>query len=301
MIKVSVIITTYQSAPFIEQTLQCVFDQEGINEAFTLEVLVIDDGSTDDTQTICEKYDLQYFSNAQNSGGPNKGRNLGLQKATGQFICLCDHDDHWHRQKISIQLKYAEQAPIISGGYCVKNVLTKQHIYRGDALTQAQFFEQNQTFRTLLRRSFSGQVIYLSGIMYSAKLKHIEFEETYGFLDYDWFVRLFENQVSIQVPAVLFTRMVRDENLSLNENYRLRDYHIGLATLNHYSKSFPKECAIGKSKFNGTLARYYYLVGNMPNARKYLLKAGLTPKNLLFYLTSFVGHQLIKKYIHFFG
>lgn len=301
MIKVSVIIPTYNSAFFIEETLQCIFNQEGINEVFSLEILVIDDCSSDETEEICKKYDLIFLANDKNSGGPNRGRNLGLKKATGQYICLCDHDDHWHKDKILTQLKYVQYAPIISGGYCVKNVQTKQLIYRGAELTQARFFEQNQTLLSLLRRSFTDQVIYLSGIMFSAQLKHIYFEEEFGFLDYDWFVRLFENQVSIQVPAVLFTRMVRNENLSLNENYRIHDYQNGLATLNQFSKSFPKECTIGKSKFNGTLARYYYLVGNMPSARKYFLKAGLSPKNLLFYITSFVGHQLIKKYIHFFG
>lgn len=301
MIKVSVIIPTFNSAYFIEETLNCIFNQDGINEVFSLEILVIDDCSSDETEEICKKYDLIFLANDKNSGGPNKGRNKGLRKATGEFICLCDHDDKWHSNKIISQLKYVHIAPIISGGYCIKKQFNKNLIYRGANLTQAEFFERNVTFLSLLKRSFTGQVIYLSGILFSAELKHIEFEETYGFLDYDWFVKLFENQASIQVPEILFTRIVRETNLSLNENYRLHDYRIGLKTLEHYCTLYPKECAIGRSKFNGTLARYYYLISDMPKARKYFLESGLNPKHLLFYITTFFGHQLVKKYFHFFG
>lgn len=301
MIKVSVILTTYNSESFIEETINCILNQEGLNELFTLEILVMDDCSKDQTEQICNKYDLEFHSNEQNSGGPNKGRNLGLRKATGDYICLCDHDDKWSSDKLKSQLEYAHLAPIISGGYCVQNTTTNKTIIRGNNIIAPKFFDKNETLKSLLKRSFSGQVVYLSGILFSAELKVIEFEETFGFLDYDWFVRLFENQKSLQVPSILFTRVVGNTNLSFNEKYRLLDYEIGINTIENYKVKYPKECAIGRSKFNGTLARYYYLIGDMPESRKYLKLSGFNTKNVLYYLTSFYGHRIVKKYFHFFG
>jgi glycosyltransferase involved in cell wall biosynthesis len=301
MTKVSVIICTYNSAKVIEKTLSCIFNQEGLDREFELEVLVIDDQSSDQTKALCVQFPVHFLQNEYNSGGPNKGRNIGLRMATGTYICLCDHDDHWEATKLKNQLAVCEQAPIISGAYQIIDTQNKRTLRRGNEINSPLLFNKNETFLQLLQRSYKGQVIYLSGLLFSAELKHIEFEEQYGFLDYDWLVRLFENQASIEVPALLFTRYVQGNNLSFDEKYRVSDHRAGIALLSTYQKYYPKACRAGIRKFHGTLARYYYLTNQFSASRTLLLKAGLWPKNWFFYLSSFYGHRLVQRYIHFFG
>jgi glycosyltransferase involved in cell wall biosynthesis len=301
MTKVSVIICTYNSAQVIENTLSCVFKQEGLDREFELEVLVIDDQSTDQTKALCMQFPVHFLQNEYNSGGPNKGRNTGLRMATGTYICLCDHDDHWEPTKLKNQLAVCEQAPIISGAYQIIDTQNKRTLRRGNEINSPLLFNKNETFLQLLQRSYKGQVIYLSGLLFSAELKHIEFEEQFGFLDYDWLVRLFENQTSIELPNLLFTRYVEGNNLSFNEKYRISDHQAGISLLEHYQQLYPKESRIGIQKFHGTLARYYYLINQLPKSRRLLLLSGLFPKNWFFFLTSYFGHRLVSRYIHFFG
>ena len=92
MEKISIIIPVYNSEKYIEKTLESVLGQTYEN----IEVIVIDDGSTDNSGEIAEKISqkdprLQYFK-IENSG-PGNARNEGMSKATGKYIGFCDGDD----------------------------------------------------------------------------------------------------------------------------------------------------------------------------------------------------------------
>ncbi|HEY5588734.1 MAG TPA: glycosyltransferase family 2 protein, partial [Candidatus Paceibacterota bacterium] len=91
--KISVIIPTYNRANLIRNTIMGV-----INQTFTdWELLVVDDGSTDNTKEIVDeliKNDnrIKYFYQ-EASGGPSSPRNLGIEKATGEYVAFLDSDD----------------------------------------------------------------------------------------------------------------------------------------------------------------------------------------------------------------
>ncbi len=109
--KISVIITTYNSEQFISRTIQSILNQEKKDIDFELEIIVVDDCSTDNTKSIVKQYDnIVFIENKKNSGGPNKGRNIALQKCTGDYICIVDHDDEWLPLKMSKQLKLANNS-----------------------------------------------------------------------------------------------------------------------------------------------------------------------------------------------
>jgi glycosyltransferase involved in cell wall biosynthesis len=106
MITVSVIITTYNSARTIENTILSVLGQDGIDSEFKVTLIVVDDKSTDNTIEIIKKFTgLIYQVNDFNSGGPNAGRNKGLAMAKGDFITFLDHDDVWKKDKLTKQLR----------------------------------------------------------------------------------------------------------------------------------------------------------------------------------------------------
>ena len=85
MKKISVIIPTFNGENVLQRCIDSVLNQKG---NFEIEILICDDCSTDNTIKIAEKNKCVIFKNRLNSGGPNKGRNLGIKNATGDYIAF---------------------------------------------------------------------------------------------------------------------------------------------------------------------------------------------------------------------
>lgn len=107
MSSVSVIIPSYNCERFIAQTLASVLVQK-VDE---LEVLVVDDGSTDRTPEIVRSHDSRVRLIPQRNAGVSRARNHGIEQARGEFICLLDHDDYWFPHKLQRQLQVMAQQP----------------------------------------------------------------------------------------------------------------------------------------------------------------------------------------------
>lgn len=300
--KISVIVTTYNSQDTIKRTLDSLINQEGTSSVFDLELIIVDDCSTDSTARIVEDYEAVLLTTGENSGGPNKGRNIGLDYATGDYICIVDHDDEWYLNRIMEVLPYLELAPIVTTGYTVVNEKDGERLPRFKDINVSHIlYQNNETFLSKLKRERNGQNVYLGSIIYSSKFKEIKFEEHFGMVDFDWILRLFNNQKSIEVTQTLYDRYVFGQNLSLNENYRQKDYYYSLLFIERYKNEYPKEVRWGSKKINGSRARYYYLIGDMRSAREYFLKSRLNFITLLYMATTFFGSKFVKKKFNIFG
>lgn len=299
---VSVILTTYNAEKFISETVQSITSQIGINKDFELELIIVDDCSTDRTTQFLKGLGITPLSTRINSGGPNMGRNIGLKLASGDFICIADHDDLWNPDRIKQLLPYFDKAPILTSGYTLIDVSTGHNINRCcDSSSGYKFYDKNITFITKLTKSLTGQKTYLGSIFFTSKLKSILFEEEFGFLDFDWILKLFHENKSLEVCAPLYKRIVEGKNLSLNYNYRLRDFEYSKSFIKRYEKEFPKEVALGTKRIYGSRARYFYLIGNMKEARRYFRKSELNLKTFAYYLTTYAGANLVKKKYNVFG
>lgn len=104
---VSVIIPSYNCEKFIADTIESVLAQDYQN----IELLVIDDGSTDNTQKIVKQYSNKLRLIIQPNSGVCRARNRGIAEAKGDFICLMDHDDYWYPDKISAQINAFKKYP----------------------------------------------------------------------------------------------------------------------------------------------------------------------------------------------
>jgi glycosyltransferase involved in cell wall biosynthesis len=302
MKKVSVIITTFNSEQTIEKTIQSILYQEGVNREFELELIVVDDCSVDNTRDLTKKYDLRLLSTDYNSGGPNKGRNIGLKNATGDYLCIADHDDVWQKHMIVAVLPYLLKVPIVSTGYTVVDQLNNRNIKRvGSTKKSYLYFAKNRTFIDRLTRSLKGQNAYLGSIFFRSELKNNYFEEHFNQVDYDWVLRLFHNNDSIEVCKSLYYRYVSGCNLSLNETYRRIDFYYSLMALETYEEQYPAQVRKAYHRIHGSRARYFYLIGNMKKARFYFLKSSWGIKTLMYYITSFVGSQFVKRKFNIFG
>ncbi|MCU1249659.1 MAG: glycosyl transferase family 2 [Edaphobacter sp.] len=99
----SVVIPAYNAEPFLERTLRSAFRQTHSN----LEVIVVDDGSTDKTRAIAEAAattDDRVRIISVPNGGVAKARNIGIAEANGEFVAFLDADDLWHPTKIELQV-----------------------------------------------------------------------------------------------------------------------------------------------------------------------------------------------------
>jgi len=301
MIRVSVILGTYNSAAFIKRTVESVLSQEGNGSDFEIELLTIDDCSSDNTVEILRSMGFRPLSTQTPSGGPNRGRNIGLQQATGDYIALIDHDDTWHPDKIKTQLSVADRAPIITTGYRITDSPRKTISSIGTGEPEVRFFGKNVTFLDRLARRKSGQPVYMSTIMISRALSSILFEEEYGCVDYDWLLRLFEGNSSVHCNKALATRYISGENLSLRPGYRGREYDLSTRTAESYREKYPTEAREAIYRINGTRGRYHYVIGEMGLARKYLRKSGPGLKTSLYFLTSYAGSSVVKRFFRVFG
>lgn len=92
MEKLSIIIPVYNAEPYIKRCLESVAAQTHTN----LEVLCVDDGSTDSSREICKQFaekDTRFKVFQKPNGGESTARNMGLQHATGKYIGFVDNDD----------------------------------------------------------------------------------------------------------------------------------------------------------------------------------------------------------------
>ncbi|MBW4056649.1 MAG: glycosyltransferase family 2 protein [Proteobacteria bacterium] len=104
---VSVVVTTYNQAAYIEQTIDSTLSQT----YKPFEVIVVDDGSTDDTQIRLTAYGEQIIYIRQKNQGVAGSRNTGIRKAHGEYIALLDGDDFWEPEKLSVQVSAARLNP----------------------------------------------------------------------------------------------------------------------------------------------------------------------------------------------
>lgn len=103
---ISVIVVTYNRAHFLTDALDSIQRQTFKD----YEVIVVDDGSTDNTKEIVEKYrGTRYIY--QEHGGISKARNTALKAAKGKWIATLDSDDLWKEEKLQKQVDYVRAHP----------------------------------------------------------------------------------------------------------------------------------------------------------------------------------------------
>ena len=100
MPRVSIIIPTFNQAEYVTQAIECVLAQTYSDT----EVIVVDDGSTDDTPAVLSKYLNRIKYIRQNNKGISAARNIGIDAAQGKYLLFLDGDDLIPPEKIGLQL-----------------------------------------------------------------------------------------------------------------------------------------------------------------------------------------------------
>jgi hypothetical protein len=107
--KVSVLIDTYNHEQFIERAITSVLEQDLPMDE--IEILVVDDGSTDRTPEIVRRFEPRVRLLRKANGGQASAFNLGFGHASGQIIAMLDGDDWWEKQKLRLVLEAFQKNP----------------------------------------------------------------------------------------------------------------------------------------------------------------------------------------------
>ena len=138
--KVSVIIPTYNRARYICRAINSV-----LNQTFTdYEIIIVDDGSTDNTKEILAQYDNRIVYLAQNNKGISASRNRGIAVARGKYIAFLDSDDEWLPEKLAIQvdmLDKNEKLGLVCSRMLILDGDGKQRGYKPEERTGKNFKE----------------------------------------------------------------------------------------------------------------------------------------------------------------
>ena len=160
--KVSIIIPIYNMDKYLKKCLDSIINQTYKN----LEIILIDDGSTDNSKNIIKEYknkDNRIFSIFQKHLGAPSARNKGIEIATGTYIMFFDSDDELNENGIEILVNGIKDADIITGNYYEIDE-------KGNPIQEKIFFK-NKTFqrkdlnRVILYNSIPGCKLFKTNII----------------------------------------------------------------------------------------------------------------------------------------
>ncbi|MFZ2227631.1 MAG: glycosyltransferase family A protein [Candidatus Nanopelagicaceae bacterium] len=102
---ITVVIPNYNGALFLKDAVSSAIEQDYPNK----EIIVIDDGSTDDSVELLKAYGQEIVLIETKNGGASAARNAGILAAKGGYLAFLDSDDIWVKNKLSAQMEYLER------------------------------------------------------------------------------------------------------------------------------------------------------------------------------------------------
>jgi glycosyltransferase involved in cell wall biosynthesis len=223
----SVVIPTHNRAKDLNICLQSLFNQE----FKYFEILVIDDGSTDNTADICEQFspvlNLRYIYLEKCSGGPAHPRNIGIKNSAFSWIAFLDSDDIWSEnklQRIVDQILLNPQVDLIFHKF---HGLANNVIVQPNSLLRQLFLKGNLIVNSsvVVRKSILDK---LNGFDAEPKLISAE--------DYDLWIRIStETDKFIYLDEPLGTYTFTEDSISLNYQRKLLNF---LYLYNKHSKIY---------------------------------------------------------------
>ena len=229
MEKISVIIPVYNVEPYIMKCLDSVLKQTHEN----LEILIINDGSTDKSGLICDEYaakDDRIKVYHKENGGLSTALNNGLSSFTGEFLGFVDSDD-WIEPDMYETLLLAakkEHVPISVAGYYKATETGAMPMFNRETIPNGAIATENMLLYPLKRDSYLGFCGYVWNKLYSAeaiKTSRLCFDEKikYG-MDVLFYISLVStvNCKGIYTDKPIYHYLQRDSAISKSESVEVR-------------------------------------------------------------------------------
>jgi glycosyltransferase involved in cell wall biosynthesis len=114
---VSVVIPTHNRAQLVSEAIDSVYQQEGIGKDFKIEIIVVDDASTDSTSEVINRCPAVRYIKFSTNLGPAAARNAGIRASTGKYVAFLDDDDIWLPHRLRVQVPVLEAKPAVGVVY----------------------------------------------------------------------------------------------------------------------------------------------------------------------------------------
>ncbi|ELY53472.1 glycosyl transferase family protein [Natronococcus amylolyticus DSM 10524] len=217
---VSIVIPTYNRASVVGRAIDSALAQT----ADDLEVIVVDDGSTDGTDAVLDSCDddrLEVLETGSN-GGANAARNRGIERATGEFVSFLDSDDELASTHVARVLETFQEAP-----EQVRGVYTSYRKHRDGAVYDVIRAQERVTLEDLGRGnpvgSFSATTFRASAFDDVGPLD----EELPAVQDYEFYLRLLAADEGAEIrgiPELLLDRHTDGERIGTDPERKLEGY-----------------------------------------------------------------------------
>ncbi len=204
---ISVIIPAYNSRRYLGEALRSVFGQD----YRPIEVIVVDDGSIDNTSEVARSFKNVIYT-YQSNRGPAVARNTGLTMALGDVIAFLDADDLWPENKLQMQFEHLEKDPFVE---IVMGHVQCLRLLKGNN-NRYHFEKFANPFFTFL----FGAVLFRKSVFDKIGLldESLRFSE-----DVDWFLRAKESGSSmITIPQVTLLYRIHNNNMVREKDIRNR-------------------------------------------------------------------------------
>jgi glycosyltransferase involved in cell wall biosynthesis len=213
---VSCIVPVFNGERYLREALDSILAQTHP----VLEVIVVDDGSTDSTAEIVRSYADRVRNMRQANAGPAAARNYGLGAARGQFVAFLDADDRWHGEKLARQLARFAARPELDLSYThVRNFWIPELREEEERLRDHRLNRPTPAYlaATLLARRRVFETV--GGFDVGLGFGHST----------DWHLRATEaGAISEMLDDVLYLRRIHQRNRSREFSARSRDEYLRL-------------------------------------------------------------------------
>jgi glycosyltransferase involved in cell wall biosynthesis len=198
---VSVVVPAFNAASLVGETIESILAQD--HPAW--ELIVVDDGSTDDTSRVVERYlkagPVRLFR--QPNRGVAAARNLGVREARGELVAFCDSDDLWRPDKLSRQTPLFEDPGVVLVYSGADRLLPDGRVQE----VPDRFYDEGRCFQSLLVRNFitcSSAVARRSEVMAAGGFD--ERRQLMGLEDKHLWIRLSRRGLvrAVRLPLILY-------------------------------------------------------------------------------------------------
>ncbi|MEH7743906.1 glycosyltransferase family 2 protein [Neobacillus drentensis] len=218
---VSMVMAVHNGEKFLQEALDHALGQTYSE----LEIIIVNDGSTDRTKQILDANKDQRVKviHLEQNGGAANALNVGIKEANGQWIAIQDADDNSYPTRIEEQVKYVQENPqLVAVGTLVKCISGDAHIPDNEYEDWTNSRNYHKTRKELRKIAFSGCPFTHSSVMFSKSV----FWEVGGYdssykiaYDYDLWLKLLEKGELEKVPKVLLDYRIHQSSLSHKNGY----------------------------------------------------------------------------------
>lgn len=298
--KVSVIIPTYNAGQYIKDAIKSALNQTYKN----IEIIVVDDGSIDDTGEVVKNYEIKYLRKA--NGGPASARNVGIKEARGEYIAFLDADDLWLPEKLQEQIDFAANNK--SMGLVHSDVITKY----SNGETKIKRKGKDNYCRNEFYNLFMGNFITNSSVL--APKRHFEvfgsFDESPDLIaneDYDMWLRIASKHDIAYINKPLVVYRIHDQGISRDpKRAYLGEKRVIERNLVNFGKDFPKIERLYRKRMSKLFFNFgyeYFSNSHFNEARtQFLTSLSYQPwniKTLKYYIATFFDAKAINFIMEF--